>query len=93
MRRHNFDPLLDELQLSRRLSDLVLAALAEEKIELVGLLQLEEVFKEHARKARQAVDEARIDMLLEDVAGNDQEQDVEVVRLVVPELNQAVVGQ
>ena len=32
-------------------------------------------------------------MLLEDVAGNDQKEDVEVVRLVVPELDQAVVGQ
>lgn len=40
----------------------------------------------------QTTDEAGVHMFLEDVACYDQEEDVEIVRLIVSELNEAVVG-
>ena len=86
-------PLLDERQLLRSLLDYIFTAFAKEKIKLVGFFELQEVFEQDRRDFVQTTDKAGVHMFLEDVACYDQEEDVEIVRLVVSELNEAVVGQ
>lgn len=90
--RHNdLDPLLDKVNVQWSVNNLIAATPAEEKIELVGLLEHGEVLENYTSELLESVNEGGVYVVLDDVAGEDQKENVEVACLIVTELNQAVV--
>lgn len=93
VRRDYLDPFLGELDGLGLLYNVVSSTFPEEQVKLIGLLQARKVLDDHASELLQRVDEGCVHVVLHDVAGEDEEQDVEVAGLVVPKLDQAVVGE